>query len=40
MDAKGSAMVLYRMVGNFHGYDFSWFGELRQFRGFIFSWLL
>ena len=28
----------YRMVGDFRGSNFSWFGELRQFHGFIFSW--
>ena len=29
----------YYIVGNFHGYkNFSWFGELSQFHGFIFSW--
>ena len=27
----------YRMVGNFRGSNVSWFGELRSFRGFIFS---
>ena len=28
----------YRAVGNFRGSNFSWFGELRQFHGFIFLW--
>ena len=26
------------MVGNIPGSNFSWFGELRQFRGLMFSW--
>ena len=30
--------LTYRTVGNFHGSNFLWFGELRRFRGFIFSW--
>ena len=28
----------YRTVGNFRGSNFSWFGELRRFRGFISLW--
>ena len=28
----------YHMIGNFYGSNFSWFGKLRQFCGFIFSW--
>ena len=30
--------ILYCTVGNFRGSRFLWFGELTQFRGFIFSW--
>ena len=30
--------LTYRTVGNFHGSNFLWFGELSRFCGFIFSW--
>ena len=33
-----STSVLNDMVGNFCGSNFLWFGELRGFCGFIFSW--
>ena len=32
-----SLLLTYRTVGNFCGFNFLWFGDLRRFCGFIFS---
>ena len=38
INCMGYLVISYRTIaGNFCGSKFSWFGELRRFRGFIFS---
>ena len=33
-----SLLATVATIGNFRGSNFSWFGELRRFRKFIFLW--